>query len=130
MGNEIQDSSHAKVAQTIAAVLRTGGLSDFFTQDLEDMPKETLEKEQEPLGKVPPTATEQQPRGEYKPDPSRPLQGQITEPQKRAMFGSMKRFGVSEDEFKAKFGIEHISGMTKQQASEILSHLFKMQTWE
>lgn len=42
-GSDFDINKQVKIAQKraqIDAVLRTGGLSDFFTQDLEDMPKE------------------------------------------------------------------------------------------
>jgi hypothetical protein len=71
-----------------------------------------------------------QQHSEYQPDPNRPLQGAMTDAQNRAIFGNIKRLGITDVELKAKFGIPHISELSKQQASDLLDKLFKMQTWE
>lgn len=105
----------------IDAVLRTGGLSDFFTQDLEDM-----NIQPEPPRRPQPSQPAGQP--ENRPEPTyAPLQGQISQNQKRAIFGALKRLGVTIDEFKSQFGIEGVSTMTKQQASETIDKLYKME---
>ena len=102
----------------IDAVLRTGGLSDFFTQDLEDMPKEQLSGE-----------AEGHPRPSQESRPTQPLQGPITEPQTKAIFYNIKRLGASEEDLKKKFGIAHISELTKQEASNLITDLNKMKEW-
>lgn len=96
----------------IDAVLRTGGLSDFFTQDLEDMPKEVISGESEPV------------RPAQRPEtPRQPLVGPITEPQTRKIFALLKEKGVTEEQIKAKYGVEHVNQLTKQQASEAIERL-------
>jgi hypothetical protein len=102
----------------IDAVLRTGGLSDFFTQDIEDMVD----------GQQPKPQPQRPPQPENRPEPTNtPLQGQATENQKRAIFGSLKRLGISAEEMKARFSIEHVSQLSKQQASELIDKLYKME---
>lgn len=109
----------------IDAVLRTGGLSDFFTQDLEDMAAN-----QQPRSEHrPATPTQSQQPSEYKADPNRPLQGQMTEAQNRAIFANLKRLNITSDQLKTKFGFVHISELSKQQASDILDRLFKTREW-
>jgi len=95
----------------IDAVLRTGGLSDFFTQDIEDMTREQLSGETVP---------------EDKPV-SRPSQlaGPISEPQKKAIFAISKSKGISEEDLKTMFSFEHMGDLTKQRASEIITGLNK-----
>jgi hypothetical protein len=111
----------------IDAVLRTGGLSDFFTQDIEDMVQEPEQRRsQAPVNRPQP----QQPRSENNQEPHyAPLSGLITPNQARAIYSSIKRFGVSEEEFKTRFSIEHIGKMTKQQAHDVIDQLFKMKEW-
>jgi hypothetical protein len=99
----------------IDAVLRTGGLSDFFTQDIEDMPKEAFGNENVYV-----------PTHEARPTIKTPLTGAITEPQTRAIFGTLKAIGMTEEEFKTKFEVEHISSLTKQQASDLITRLNTM----
>lgn len=102
----------------IDAVLRTGGLSDFFTQDLEDMPKEALSGgEQRPA--VPPEI--------------RPLQGPITENQRKMIFALIRsqsddktlqaNLDKLKEEIKTKYGVTSTNDLTKQQASEIINGL-------
>lgn len=109
----------------IDAVLRTGGLSDFFTQDLEDMTDSQSHQES------PSQQTQPQPsKPESRPEPTyAPLVGKISENQKKAIFATINRFGVTEEEFKIRFSVNHISELTKQQASEIISQLYKMKEW-
>lgn len=97
----------------IDAVLRTGGLSDFFTQDLEDMPKEQL------AGDVVEGKSYSKPQNDRS----------ITEPQKNAILGSMRRLGATDEHLKSKFGIEDISKLTLKEASNLISDLNKMQEW-
>lgn len=81
---------------------------------------------------APPQQQPQQPthQSESHNEPAQtPLAGKISENQTKAIFGSIKRFGVSEEEFKVRFGVEHISELTKQQASDIISKLFAMKEW-
>ena len=117
----------------IDAVLRTGGLSDFFTQDLEDMPKEVLSGDNGNTTASKNRPTQQSPRpqhqGEYKADPNRPLQGQMTEAQNRAIFANLKRLNITADQLKTEFRFNHISELSKQQASDILDRLFKTREW-
>jgi hypothetical protein len=82
-----------------------------------------------PSQSVQPESQPNQPHSDYQPDPNRPLQGSMTDAQNRAIFGNIKRLGITDADLKAKFGIEHISELSKQKASEILDVLFKMQTW-
>lgn len=107
----------------IDAVLRTGGLSDFFTQDIEDM---NLDQDQEKPRQ--PVDRPQQPRTEYK--SNKPLEGKISENQQRAIFGSIKRLGVTEDDLKTKFNVASIAELSKQDASNLIEKLFKMKVWE
>lgn len=99
----------------IDAVLRSGGLSDFFTQDLEDMP-EIIEGE---LGEV------------EKPKPQAVDNGEkMTEKQKSYLDSQMKRLGITEENLKEKFPIESIDELTKREASALLNDLSRMKTWE
>lgn len=103
----------------IDAVLRTGGLSDFFTQDLEDMTEAQISDEPKPIS--------QRPQAENK--PNKPLEGAITEPQMKAIFALTKRLGATEDQLKEKFGLASISKLTKQEASTLIGDLNKMKEW-
>ena len=95
----------------IDAVLRTGGLSDFFSQDLEDLPKEILSGDVRPA-----------PRYD-RPVSRQPMTGAISEAQTRAIFAIIKSKGLNEEEFKKEFEVESISKLSKQQASEIITRL-------
>jgi len=99
----------------IDAVLRTGGLSDFFTQDLEDMPKEVLSGEN--------GGSRPAPRYETTPRQPKPMTGAISEAQTRAIFAIIKSKGLTEEEFKTEFEVQSIAGLTKQQASDIITRL-------
>lgn len=101
----------------IDAVLRTGGLSDFFTQDLEDMP-EIIEGE---LKEV------------ETPKPQKPIvieNEKITSAQRNLLEATLKRLKITEEELKAKFPIESIEKLTKKEASTLLSDLLKMKEWQ
>jgi len=99
----------------IDAVLRTGGLSDFFTQDIEDMPREVItgERDISPVSRP-------QPKTETKEAKSNEL---ASEAQIRAIFAISKSKGVSEEELKEKFHFDHIDKLTKQTASNIITSL-------
>ena len=101
----------------IDAVLRTGGLSDFFSQDLEDLPREILSGD----NGVRPAPRYDRPA----PTQSRPMEGPISEPQTRAIFAIIKSKGLTEEDFKSQFEIQSIAGLTKQQASDIITRLNK-----
>lgn len=109
----------------IDAVLRTGGLSDFFTQDLEDMPREALEGDR---NRPTPQARPQQPDNSREPHYA-PLQGQMSDKQRAYLFKQIERLGTTEEEFKVRFGVESIAKLTKQQASELIDKLLKMREW-
>jgi hypothetical protein len=128
----------------IDAVLRTGGLSDFFTQDLEDMPKEAFGGEnntapapqykrepQDPRPQQPAPQPENgnQQKKEYTPDPNRPLQGAMTPNQNAMIFKQINRLQTTKEEVKARFEIEHISKLTKQQASDLIGKLIGLKEW-
>jgi hypothetical protein len=105
----------------IDAVLRTGGLSDFFTQDLEDMTeiiegeiREAEEKPREVRIEKRPEATQDAP---------------ATEAQTRAIFAHIKRLGITEEDLKQRFAIESFSNLTKKEASALLSDLSRLKTW-
>ena len=99
----------------IDAVLRTGGLSDFFTQDLEDMPREILSGD----NGVRPTPQYDRPA----PRQNKPMTGAISEAQTRAIFAIIKSKGLTEEDFKKEFEVESIAGLSKQQASDIITRL-------
>ncbi len=102
----------------IDAVLRSGGLSDFFTQDLEDQPDKT-----------------------YKPDTKAPAQGysassgprKVSQPQINFMnklIGiAAKKTGKTVDELRAavkkQAGIEHIADMPMATASQFIDSYAK-----
>ena len=108
----------------IDAVLRTGGLSDFFTQDIEDM---NLDQDQE-KPRQPVDRPQQSPKQEY--NGNKPLVGKISENQQRAIVASIKRLGVTEEDLKTKFNVASIVDLSKQDASNIIDKLFKMKSWE
>jgi len=97
----------------IDAVLRTGGLSDFFTQDLEDMP-EIIEGEIREVEKRSDATQQDTP---------------ATEAQTRAIFAHIKRLGITEEDLKQRFAIESFSNLTKKEASALLSDLSRLKTW-
>jgi len=103
----------------IDAVLRTGGLSDFFTQDIEDMPREVItgERDNRPVQtypQAPPYRSE---------EAKKPLQGQVTEPQMKKIFALLREKNLTQEQLKTKYGIEHMNELSKQQASEIIEKL-------
>lgn len=55
--------------------------------------------------------------------PQRPLEGQASEAQIKAIFAISKGKGMTEADVKAKFNIASISGLTKQQASDLITSL-------
>lgn len=63
------------------------------------------------------------------PRPPQPLEGEITEPQTKAIFFNINRLGITEEQLKSKFAIEHISKLSKQDASNLISDLNKMKEW-
>lgn len=100
----------------IDAVLRTGGLSDFFTQDLEDMP-EIIE------GELKEVETPKQPKPSV-------VEAGITPAQKKLIEDTLKRLKITEKDLKSKFPIGSIDRLTKREASALLGDLLKMKTWE
>ncbi len=94
----------------IDAVLRTGGLSDFFTQDLEDM-VEVIE-------------------GEIREAEERPRETRaVTEKQLQAIRFYLERLGASKKDLKERFGIENIEELTRKEASALISDLGRLKTW-
>jgi len=110
----------------IDAVLRTGGLSDFFTQDLEDMPGSQIEKEIVDTELEPVEKPEMGERTIQIKDPDSPA----SENQKKAIFFNIKRLGITAEELKEKFVIDDIDTLTKQEASTLISDLNKIKYWE
>lgn len=95
----------------IDAVLRTGGLSDFFTQDIEDMPREVITGERD----ISPVSRPETPK--------KPLEGMASEKQIKYIFAIARSKGITEEELKATFHFEHMDKLTKQTASEIITGL-------
>jgi hypothetical protein len=58
--------------------------------------------------------------------PAKPLEGSVSENQTRAIFAIAKSKGMSEEELKSTFNFAHMSELTKQRASEIITSLNKM----
>lgn len=112
----------------IDAVLRTGGLSDFFTQDLEDMPKEALTGENgyTPAPENRPTQQPQRPQTEARPA-QQPYQKMSSEAQRKLIHIVKKQIGMTDDQLKAKFNFEHTADLTSAQASAIIEELKRMQ---
>jgi len=103
----------------IDAVLRTGGLSDFFTQDLEDM-QEIIEGE---IREVEAKPKEVKVREIQNPDDP------ATENQLKAIRFNINRLKITEEELKKKFVIEDLGKLTKGEASALITDLNKMKTW-
>lgn len=108
-----------KIAQKraqIDAVLRSGGLSDFFTQDLEDQPDEGYK----PRAAAPsrPTA----PNANY-------MNVKLTQPQMSMLFGLMKKANQTKEQFEAyllkNFNVIGIENTPKFLASKIIDGLIK-----
>lgn len=57
----------------------------------------------------------------------RQIIGMITEPQRRAIFAIKNSLGMTDEELKYKFRIEHTADLTSKRASEIIEELKKMQ---
>lgn len=71
---------------------------------------------------------EPQPPAEHRQEPPKsPNSGLITESQRRAIFAIKKALGMTDDQLKEKFNIEHTSDLTSRQASSIIDELKKMQ---
>lgn len=111
-------AKRAQVAMAINAV----GASDIFAQDLEDLPEEYLNQEQE---QKPPV---QQPRAKAEPakadateKPKAPENtGPITDGMKRVITAKLTAAALSEADLFKKFGVESWGGFKASQANSIM----------
>lgn len=112
-------AKRAQVAMAINAV----GASDIFAQDLEDLPEEYLNQEQE---QKPPV---QQPRAKAEPakadsKPAAPENtGPITEGMKRVITAKLTAAALSEADLFKKFGVESWTGFKASQANSIMDFI-------
>lgn len=109
-GSDFDINKQVKIAEKraqIDAVLRTGGLSDFFTQDMEDMPKNAESGA---------NAAQQQ---------VRKMEGPATDKQRALIQKKLNEAGVSEEDQKGylveQYGVE--VPLTKEGASFVIGEL-------
>lgn len=99
----------AQKSAFIDAVLRSSGLSDFYTQDLEDMKSEDIGQPGQP---------------------SKPTKFPASPKQLELIEKLMKQKSISKDEmFDAGFDLDNLTGGKEGTASEAIEHLFKFSSY-
>lgn len=117
----------------IDATLRMAGLSEIFTQDLEDMPQVTLEQQDSATGEGQTDSTGAAPPSSQQPSPSRAAASQgarssswhqsdrlATERQVRLIRVKLDQAHIPEDEFLRRFGIPEIAALPFTRVNEAL----------
>ena len=109
--------------------------AEEVAQKHDDYPVEPEKKQPRPQQSQPRPQPKSEPRQPRQPENNQephyaPLSGQMTEKQKAMVVRQISRLGTTQEGMKAKFGIDHISKLTKQEASELIDKLIKMSQWE
>ncbi len=126
----------AKKRALVDGILTVCGASDIFTQDIEDMPEELLDKKAEavrkPTVEQPQPPTDEQPPlpGDPNPIPSNgappPADPQlISDPQRKRMYAIARGAGLNDTQFKeelVKMGYKSSTDVTRASYEDICTH--------
>jgi hypothetical protein len=115
----------AKKRALIDGILTVTGASDIFTQDLEDMPQELLEKKEAKSKEAAKVVEAPPPPENPPPPPSEPdAEGKplISEPQRKRMYAIARNAGMNDAEFKTeleRMGYASSKDVTKESYDDI-----------
>lgn len=111
----------AKKRAFVDAILSTGALSDFFTQDLEDIAHE----ERQPQKSLYQQAKEH-PEAYKQPEEAQGNPFMITEKQVKFIHSLLSQKGYTEKQLEDKYDVTKIEELTSEQASTIIGNLMKL----
>lgn len=111
----------------IDATLRMAGLSEIFTQDLEDMPPGAFEGQSDAPPRQPPSAQRTSaPRQQAQAPRSNGGRGFATERQVKLLRVKLDQSGLSESDFLQQFELEEIEQLPFNRVNEALDYLARV----
>lgn len=120
----------AKKRALVDGILTVCGASDIFTQDIEDMPEELLDKKVEavrkpPMEQPPPPTDEQPPPPDGLPVDAPEQSPVISDPQRKRMYAIARAAGLNDTQFKeeiVKMGFGSSKDVTRASYEDICTH--------